>query len=238
MVTATSVLAELKAKGTEKSRKTYIRHGMPEDRVWGVSVADLKLIARKIKGQQELACDLYSTGIMDAMYLAGLVASGSRMTRDQVNEWAVRAGHMPLISEYTVPWVAVENAHGRDLAMRWIFDKKERVACSGWCTYAGLVSIKNDEEIDLAEVENLLGVVHKEIGAAENRVRKTMNGFVIAVGTQVKALLAQAKATAKAISPVPVDVGDTACNIPDAIAYIEKAEKVKIIGKKRKTIRC
>ena len=76
MPTAKSILAELKKKGSEKTRATYARHGMPADRVFGVSVADLKVIAKTIKGQQELACELYSTGFMDAMYLAGMVADG------------------------------------------------------------------------------------------------------------------------------------------------------------------
>jgi hypothetical protein len=33
-------------------------------------------------------------------------------------------------------------------------------------------------------------------------------------------------------------MGDTACEVPLAIAYIEKAEAAGKLGKKRKTIRC
>lgn len=40
-------------------------------------MADLKAIAKTINGQQTLACELYETGNLDAMYLAGLVADGS-----------------------------------------------------------------------------------------------------------------------------------------------------------------
>jgi hypothetical protein len=54
------------------------------------------------------------------MYLAGMVATGSRMTQDQLHDWADRSEHMPMISAYTVPWVAVENAHDRDLAVQWM----------------------------------------------------------------------------------------------------------------------
>ena len=48
MPTAASILAELKSKGSEKNRKTYARHGMATERCFGVSVADLKLIAKTI----------------------------------------------------------------------------------------------------------------------------------------------------------------------------------------------
>jgi 3-methyladenine DNA glycosylase AlkD len=238
MPTVTSIMAELKKKGSEKTRITYARHGMATKRMFGVSMAELKVIAKTIKGQQALACELYDTGNLDAMYLAGMVADGAQMTEKQLNGWAEGAAGLRMISEYTVPWVAVENAHARDLAMRWIKSKEEHVACSGWCTYAGLVATKPDEALDLAEIEDLLSTVVKGISRAQNRVRYTMNGFVIAAGTYVKPLLKQAKAAARQIGAVSVDVGDTACNVPLATAYIEKSEASGRVGQKRKTIRC
>src|SRR6202790_5526619 len=113
MPTVTSIMAELKKKGSEKTRKTYARHGMATERMFGVSMVDLKVIAKTIKGQQALACELYETGNMDAMYLAGMVADGSQMTPKQLNEWAEGAANLQMVAEYTVPWVTVENPHGR-----------------------------------------------------------------------------------------------------------------------------
>ena len=238
MPTVASIMAELKKKGTEKTRKIYARHGMATDNMFGVSVADLKVIAKTIKGQQALACELYETGNLDAMYLAGMVADGSQMTPKQLNAWAEGAANLQMIAEYTVPWVTVENPQGRDLAMQWIKSKKEHVASSGWCSYSGLLATKADEALDLAEIEGLLGTVVKGIKSAQNRVRYTMNGFVIAVGAYIKPLSKQAKATARQIGVVSVDLGDTACNVPLATAYIEKIEAAGRLGKKRKTIRC
>ena len=238
MPTTATIMAELKKKGSEKTRKMYARHGMVTERVFGVSMADLKVIAKTIKAQQALACELYDTGYLDAMYLAGMVADGSQMTRKQLNAWAEGAANLQMISEYTVPWVTVDNPDARDLAMQWIKSKKERVACSGWCTYSGLVALKPDQELNLAEIERLLATVVKEINGAQNRVRYTMNGFVIAVGTCVKPLLKQAKAAARQIGAVSVDLGDTACNVRSAIAQIEKIEASGRVGQKRKTIRC
>ena len=238
MPTVTSIMADLKKKGSEKTRNTYARHGMATKRMFGVSIADLKVIAKTIKGQQDLACELYDTGNLDAMYLAGLVADGSQMTKKQLNAWAEGAVNLQMISEYVVPWVTVENPDARDLAMQWIKSKKEHVASSGWCSYAGLVATKTDEALDLAEIEGLLGIVVKGIDGAQNRVRYTMNGFVIAVGTYVKPLLKQAKASARQIGAVSVDVGDTACNVRLAITYIEKIEASGRVGQKRRTIRC
>jgi 3-methyladenine DNA glycosylase AlkD len=238
MPTVESIMAELKKKGKETHRKVYARHGAPAERMFGVSVADLKVIAKTIKGEQALACELYETENVDAMYLAGIVADGAQMTRKQLEAWANAGGIMSMISEYTVPWVAVDSPHGRELALKWMQSKTEHVAASGWCTYVGIVATTPDEELDLPEIDGLLNVVVKEIKGAPDRVRYTMNGFVIAVGTYVKPLLKQAKDAAKKIGTVYVDMGDTACEVPLATASIEKIEEAGKVGKKRATIRC
>jgi len=230
-------MKELKKKGSEQTRKIYQRHGA-SDNLFGVKAADLKVIAKSIKGDQELACELYETGNYDAMYLAGLVADGKGMTKKQLDDWAKSSGWL-WISEYAVPWVAPERPHGRELAQKWMKSKKkESIASCGWCTYSGLVAITPDEELDLSEIKGLLKGIEKEIGSAANRVKYTMNGFVIAVGAYVRPVMKQAKATAKKLGKVHVDMGGTACKVPLALEYIEKIEKSGRAGKKRKTTRC
>ena len=237
MNSVTQVMNELKKCGSEQTRRIYQRHGAG-DNIFGVKAADLKAIAKKIKGKQELACELYETGNYDAKYLAGLVADGKQMSKKQLDDWAKSAGWL-WISEYAVPWVASESPHGRDMAMKWIESKKkESVASCGWSTYASLVAITPDEELDLAEIKELLKRVEKEIDSSANRVRYTMNGFVIAVAAYVTPVMKQAKATAKKLGKVEVDMGETACKVPLALEYIEKMEKAGRTGKKRKTTRC
>lgn len=236
MPTTTTLLANLKQKGTEKTRATLIRHGAPEN-VYGVSIADLKVIAKQIKGEQELALELYATGNVDAMYLAGLVADGSQMTKKQLEDWA-KTAPCALIAEYTVPGVAVENSHARALALQWIPSKKELVAACGWCTYAGIVATTSNEALDLEEIRGLLDQIAAQIETASNRVRYTMNGFVIAVGSYVEPLLDKAKQTTETIGVVKVEMGETACKVPLATQYIEKVETAGRVGKKRKTIKC
>jgi 3-methyladenine DNA glycosylase AlkD len=238
MSTVATVMAELKKKGSEKTRKIYARHGMATREMFGVSIADLKPIAKKLKGQQALACALYETGNVDAMYLAGMVADGAQMTEKQLNDWAEGADGAQMISEYTVAWVAVDHPQALELSKKWIKSKKEHVAAAGWCTYSGLLATKPDNELNLREIEELLATIEKGIHDAPNRARYTMNNFVIAVGTYVKPLLKQAKVSAKKIGTVPVEMGDTACTLRQASEQVQKIEAANRIGKKRKTIRC
>jgi 3-methyladenine DNA glycosylase AlkD len=238
MATVSSIMAELKSKGKESTRKIYARHGMTLQRVFGVSVAELKAIAKTIKGQQALASALYEIGNMDAMYLAGMVLDGAKVERERLNAWAESAAGLQMIGEYTIPWLAVEHPQGRGLALEWIGLKEEHMAASGWCTYSGLLATTSDEKLDLKEIEGLLATVVKKIDGAPNRVRYTMNSFVIAVGSYVKPLIKQAKATAMKIGVVTVEMGETACKVPLALEYIEKAEASGKVGVKKKTIRC
>ena len=95
-----------------------------------------------------------------------------------------------------------------------------------------------DEELDLAEIKTLLEKIEKEIDATSNRTRYTMNAFVIAVGAYVLPLNKQAKATARKLGKVEVDMHGTSCKVPLVTDYIEKIKKIGRAGKKRKTIKC
>jgi len=229
-------MAELKKLADEQTLKTWKRHGATGE-VYGVKIGNMKKLLKKIKGRQDLALELYATGNLDAMYMAGLLADGGKMSKKELKEWAT-AARWQMIAEYTVPWVAAESPHGRELALEWMDAKPVHLAAAGWNTYSGLVSIKPDDELDLKEVEKLLTRAEKNMATSPDRVRYCMNGFVIAVGGAVKPLLPKAKAAAKRIGAVEVDMGDTACKVPPALGMIEKIEAMGRVGHKRKTCKC
>lgn len=234
-MTLQQVLDAIKSYGSEQTRKTLMTHGAVN--TYGVKVGDLKTIQKKIKHDHALALQLYDTGVYDAMYLAGLVADGSKMTEAQLQHW-VETSVSPGISEYTVPWVASEHPAGWKLALQWIDSGNENIACSGWNTLGGIVSMKEDDALDLSDIEKLLRRVEKEIHQAPNRVRYTMNAFVINVGAYVNALEQRALETARKMGMVTVDMKGTACKVPGAEDYI-KASRNKPGGvKKKKTVKC
>jgi 3-methyladenine DNA glycosylase AlkD len=235
-MTADEIVKQLKPLGAESYKKILLNHGAQEP-IFGVKVEELKKFQKQIKKDYQLALDLFATGIFDAMYLAGLIADDPKMTKKDLHRWVEKA-NSPTISEYTVAWVAAESPHGQELALEWIESKKESVASSGWTTLSSLVAIKDDSDLDLAELKRLLERVHKTIHKHPNRVRHVMNGFVIAVGSYVPALTAAALQAAAKMGTVTVDMGGTACKVPDAAEYIEKVKKRGAIGKKRKTAKC
>jgi 3-methyladenine DNA glycosylase AlkD len=234
--TAQEIIEALRPLGTASYKKVMLNHGVPEP-CFGVKISELKVFQKRIKRDYQLALDLYDTGIYDAMYLAGLIADEAKMTKRDLQRW-IRGAGCSAIAESTVAWVAAESAHGRELALEWIESKQERVAASGWATLSCLVALKEDAELDLAELKRLLQRVQKSIHTQPSVVRSCMNSFVIAVGSHVKPLTAVAIEAARKIGEVSVDMGNTSCQVRDAETYIGKVRARGALGKKRKTVRC
>ncbi len=236
MTTSSEIIEQLRLLGTEGYKKTLLRHGIQEP-CFGVKIEEMKKIEKFVKKDYHLALELYKSGIYDAMYLAGLIADDSKMTKSDLQSW-VEDANCHTLSENAVAWVAAESLHGQEMALVWIESDKEMIACAGWATLSSLVSIKNDEDLDLEECKALLLRVEKSIGHSPNRVRSAMNGFVIGVGCYVEALTDFALQVATRIGKVSVDVGDTACKVSYAPDSIQKVRERGTIGKKRKTAKC
>lgn len=233
---AAEVLRELRSLGDARTRATLQRHGAPAD-IYGVKVGDLKKVARRIKVDQALAEELYASGNGDAMYLAGIIADPASITPAVLRRWA-KSSSWGMVGECTVAGVAADSPHGWKLGLEWIEARSPEVACIGWSTLTGVISITPDAELDLPAIEALLGRIELTIHDAPDRVRYVMNGFLIAVGCYVVPLSPRARAAAKAIGKVEVDMGDTACKVPSAPEYIDKVIKMGRLGKKRKGARC
>jgi len=127
---------------------------------------------------------------------------------------------------------------GRELALEWMKSKDEEISAGGWSTYCSYIAITPDEDLDLDEIVKLLDRIPKEIDNAPNRTKYYMNSFVINVAAFVQPLLAKAKAVAKTLGKVDVDMGDTDCKVPLATDYIKMLEDKGRIGKKRKSAAC
>lgn len=235
-MTAKEILIELEGYGSEQTKKTLIKHGAKEP-FFGVKVADLKKILKKTKKNHELSLELYATGNSDAMYLAGLMADETKITKEQLKDWADKA-YWYYLSEYTVPWVAAESKFGVELGLEWIESKEERFAAAGWATLAYYAGVNEDQNIDIELYKKLLDRAEKEVHQAQNRVRYSINGFVIAIGSYIKELNQKSTAVAKNIGKVEVTLGSTACKVPLAKDYIQKVVDKGYLGKKRKTARC
>ncbi|MDA3952029.1 MAG: DNA alkylation repair protein [Bacteroidales bacterium] len=242
-MTTQEILGQLKEFGNEQTKKIFMRHGAQEP-IYGVKVQDLKKIQKKINHacrqagkNHELALELFDTGNSDAMYLAGLISEPKKMTKAQLQNWVENANWY-MLSEYPVTWATAESNFAWELSEEWIKSEKENIASSGWATLSSLLALKKDEEISITKIEDLLNFVSNNIHNSKNRVKYTMNGFVISVGTYFQPLHDKSKLIAKKIGKVNVEMGGTSCKVPLATNYIKKVENMNRIGVKRKTSFC
>jgi len=236
-MTVNEILDELKALGSTSYKKTICKnHGVKEP-CFGVKVSDMKKIQKRIKVDYQLALDLYETGNYDAMYLAGLIADDERMTKKDLRRW-VKQAYGGCLFSYTVPWVTAGSKHGWALAMEWIESPKSKLAAAGWATLRSLVSIIDDEELDVPALKKLLRRVKQEIHKTPDLVRYQMNEFIISTGCYVQALTKLAIECGEKNGPLTADLGNNSCKVPFAPDYIHKVQQRGTIGKKRKTAKC
>ena len=226
----------LEAYGNPQTKKVLINHGAKEP-FYGVKIGDMKKILKKTKKDHDLALALYETGNSDAMYLGGLMADEKKMTKEELQRW-VKKAYWYLLSEYAVASLAAETPFGLELGLEWIDSNEEHIAAAGWSALGNIAGTWPDQQLDEQQFSKLLDRVEKEIDQAPNRVRYTMNGFVIATGTYFPGLTEKCIGIGNRIGKVKVDMGGTACKVPFSPQYIEKVKSMGRLGKKRKAARC
>lgn len=210
-------LYELETHGTAQNRKIYQRHGVGEQQ-FGVSVANLRAMAKKIKRDHALARALWASSNHDARCLAMLIADPKQVTADDLDAW-VRDLDNYIVTDALTALIA-RTGFTRARMEQWTPSGDEWIGTAGWSLLGHLAL--SDKTLPDSYFEPYLAAIEREIHGRKNRVRYAMNGALIAIGGRSEGLRALALAAAARIGPVEVDHGETHCETPDAARYIEK----------------
>ena len=218
VLASSNVLHELESLGTEQNRKIYRRHGAG-DNLYGVSFANLKELAKRHKGDHQLAIELWDSGNHDARILATMIADPKLANDDIVERWASDLTNYGLAD--ALEGYIAKTALVRQKAEEWIQSGEEWRGSMGWQLVGQLAM--HDKDLPDDYFERHLQSIERGIHSAKNRVRYSMNGALIAIGLRNENLKAKALACAERIGKVDVDHGETGCKTPDAVPYILKA---------------
>lgn len=218
-----SVMAELEAAGTEQNRKIYRRHGAPEP-LFGVSFSFLQTLKKRLKANQALAEQLWATGNTDARTLAVLLTEPKRMTAETLDAWAQDLNYQ-VLGGYFAKHTAKRSPHAKTLLPSWLTSNRELTVAAAWDLVAILAM--DDAALTDEEQSQYLETIEAMIHQAPNWVRNAMNGALIAIGGSNDRLAMRALTAAARIGTVEVDHGETACETPDATAYIQKMRQRK-----------
>ena len=82
-----SALAWMERKSTKRDRENLARVGITTSKSFGVSMANLRVLAKQLGRNHELAAALWDTGWYEARMLASLVDEPARVTPVQMDRW-------------------------------------------------------------------------------------------------------------------------------------------------------
>jgi 3-methyladenine DNA glycosylase AlkD len=181
MWTLEEAMRQLKSLGNESIRAQNAKSGPmgrgAGDNQFGVARGDVRILAKKIKTNHELALALWKTGNIDAQFLAALLVKVDHLSADEM-ERMVKSTTWIWVADWLYSYVLKQHADKETLRKKWMSSNDPWLARAGWQLTAGRVA-KSPEGLDVVA---LLDRIDKEMGAAAPEVQWTMNMCLAEIG--------------------------------------------------------
>ena len=175
-ITLQETLKRLESLGNEKVRAHNSKNGAGHNQ-FGVKHGDIRILAKKIKTNHELALSLWKTGNIDAQYLAVLLLTPSRLTRDEMDQM-VRSISFAWVADWLNSYVVKNHPDKEALRQSWMEDADRWAARAGW----SLTSERINKSPDGLDLPALLDRIESEMGNAAPEVQWTMNFCLAGIG--------------------------------------------------------
>ena len=192
----TAVMDELAAQASEEGRAGMARYGINVGHAFGVSVYELRRMAKGLGRDHELALALWDTGNHEARLLASMVDDPAAVTEPQMEAWAAAFDSWDVCDQVTSN-LFDKTPFAYDKVRTWSAAEDEWVKRAAFATAAALAvqDKKAPDERFLA----ILELVRREAGDGRNFVKKAVNWALRNIGKRNAALHAAAIQTAEAI---------------------------------------
>lgn len=191
-------LASLEALASAENREGMARYGISARRVFGVSVREIRLLAKGLGRDQGLAEALWEAGWYESRLLAVFVAEPARLTPALMDRWAgdfenwadCDTACFDLFDRTPYAWAAVD---------RWSGDSREFVKRAAFALLASLALHDKDRE-DASFLERL-ALIEAAAGDDRNFVKKGVSWALRAIGRRRRpALRAEARRLAERLA--------------------------------------
>ena len=198
-----SVLAWLERYGTKRTRDDMARYGIPSDNAFGVTMADMKVLAKRLGRNHELAAALWRSGWYEARMLTSFVDEPARVTGAQMDRWCRDFDNwgicdtvcFHLFDRTPYAWQKVEQWHDR---------REEFVRRAAFALLWGLTV--HDKHAGNERFVGGLGFIERASTDERHFVKKAVNMALRAIGKRNTALNVAAVQVARRLadSPQPV----------------------------------
>jgi 3-methyladenine DNA glycosylase AlkD len=194
---AKSVIAEIRAMGSEKNRAGMGRFGINTERAFGVSIAQLRPLARRYRRNHELAAALWASGWHEARLLACFVDDPKQVTKKQMDAWAAEFDSWDLCDQACLK-LFVRTPFVDQKIARWAKDKREFVRRAGFALLAA--HAVHGKDVPDPVFRGYLALIEKASTDERNFVRKAVNWALRQVGKRSASLHKPALALAKRLA--------------------------------------
>ena len=175
-MTLNDTLEQLKALANETTRAHNTKFGAGVNQ-FGVKHGDIRVLAKKIKTNHELAMSLWETGNVDAQLLATLLIKPKTLSAQEVDRM-VRSVTFAHVADWLNSYVVKQHPEKEALRMDWMATDHRWAARAGWSLTAERVG-KTPEGLDL---QALLDRIESDMENADPVVQWTMNNTLAAIG--------------------------------------------------------
>ena len=193
---ACAVVARIEGLGSEADRVGMARYGINVERAAGVSIYELRRIAKELGRDHELALALWATGLHEARHLAGMVSDPALVDEAQMEDW-VRAFDSWDLCDQTTSNLFDKTPFAYAKAREWCGREPEFEKRAGFATIAALAV--QDKTAGDEPFIAFLELVRREAGDGRNYVKKAVSWALRNVGKRDLALNAAAVTCAEQI---------------------------------------
>ena len=219
-MTLKETMKRLESLSNETVRAHNTKHGAGKNQ-FGVLLGDLRVLAKKIKTNHELALALWKTGNHDARLLATLLIKPKNLSADEIDRMVrsvtlVRPAPFVPVADWLNSYVVKQHPDKESLRQAWMTSNDPMAARAGW-SLTGERVVKSPEGLNLPA---LLDRMESEMGKATPTVQWTMNYTLAQIGIHFPKLRKRAIAIGEKLGlyrDYPVSKG---CTSPFAPIWI------------------
>jgi 3-methyladenine DNA glycosylase AlkD len=195
-----AALASLQEMSTQKDRDNLVRFGINAKNAFGVSMANVQALAKRLGTSHELAAALWETGVYEARMVASFVDDPALVTPAQMDRWCRDFDNWAICDTMCFNlFDRTPHAWGRVNA--WSSKRDEFQKRSAFALLWSLAL--HDKGASDAQFVDALALVERAAGVERNFVRKAVNMALRAVGKRNADLNAAAMRVAERLAQSP-----------------------------------
>jgi 3-methyladenine DNA glycosylase AlkD len=192
-----AALAWLKQESTTKDRENLVRFGIDADPAFGVSMANIQLLAKSLGKSHELARALWATGWYEARLLTSFVDEPARVTPEQMDRWTGDFDNWG-ICDTVCFHVFDRTPHAWDKVREWSDRPEEFVKRAAFALLASLAL--HDKKAGDERFFEGLDLIERAAPDGRNFVKKGVSWALRLIGRRNVALYAQAIAVSQRLA--------------------------------------